>query len=106
MDSPSHDGEVVTSQVGAGAQIVVFTTGRGTPAGFPIAPVIKLTGNRDAWSRMKENLDYDASPVLDHKKTMDEQGKELFELVINVAEGQMTKAEIFGHNELFCVTRW
>lgn len=106
LDSPSHDGEVVTSQVGAGAQIVVFTTGRGTPAGFPIAPVIKLTGNRDAWSRMKENLDYDASPVLDHKKTMDEQGKELFELVINVAEGQMTKAEIFGHNELFCVTRW
>jgi len=106
MDSPSHDGEVVTSQVGGGAQIVVFTSGRGTPAGFPIAPVIKLTGNRECWQKMRENMDFDASPVLSHEATLDEKGKELFDLVMEVANGAVTKAEVFGHDELFCVTRW
>lgn len=106
MDSPSHDGEVVTSQVGGGAQIVVFTTGRGTPAGFPIAPVIKVTGNKDTWVRMKENIDFDASPVLSHEMSMDEKGQELFDMVMDTANGSITRAEVFGHDELFCVTRW
>ena len=106
MDSPSHDGEVVTSQVAGGAQIVVFTTGRGTPAGFPIAPVIKVTGNSRTWASMRENIDFDASPVLTHESTIDEKGKELYETVIDVANGKLTRAEVFGHDELFCVTRW
>ena len=106
MDSPSHDGEVVTSQVGGGAQIVVFTTGRGTPAGFPIAPVIKVTGNRNTWARMKEDLDFDASGILSHETSLEEAGKALFDLVMDVADGRITRAEAFGHDELFCVTRW
>ncbi len=106
MDAPSHDGEVVTSQVGGGAQIVVFTTGRGTPAGFPIAPVIKVTGNRSTWERMKENIDFDASGILTHEATLADKGKELLEMVMEVADGSITRAEVFRHDELFCVTRW
>lgn len=85
---------------------MVFTTGRGTPAGFPIAPVIKVTGNSRTWASMRENIDFDASPVLTHESTIDEKGKELYETVIDVANGKLTRAEVFGHDELFCVTRW
>lgn len=106
MDSPSHDGEVVTSQVGGGAQIVVFTTGRGTPAGFPIAPVIKVTGNSRTWSKSNRDIDFNASEVLTNEKDIHECGQELLQLLMKVANGQLTKAETLRHDELFCVTRW
>ena len=106
MDSPSHDGEVVTSQVGGGAQIVVFTTGRGTPAGFPIAPVIKVTGNSRTWSKSNRDTDFNASEVLTNEKDIHECGQELLQLLMKVANGQLTKAETLRHDELFCVTRW
>lgn len=106
MDSPSHDGEVVTGMVGSGAQIVVFSSGRGTPAGFPIAPVIKVTGNSRTFEKMKANIDFNAGAILEGASTIDEEGAELFELVRQVADGRMTKAEVLGHDELFCITRF
>lgn len=105
MNYESHDGEVVTGMIGCGNQIVCFTTGRGNPTGHPIAPVIKVTGNPKTYASMAENFDFDASPIITEGKSVEEMGEELMDLVIRVANGELTTAEKFGGTELFCVGR-
>jgi len=105
MDTPGQDGESTTGLVAGGAQIILFTTGRGTPTGFPIAPVIKITGNPQTYQKMKTNIDVDTSGVITAKKTLAEMGEEIFNLVLKVASGEKTKAEILGHDELFIIPR-
>lgn len=105
MDSPGHDGEVVTGMVGGGAQVIVFTTGRGTPTGFPFVPVIKLTGNDSTYNKMRENIDINAGPIITEGATIKDIGEEIFNKVLKVASGEKTKAEILRHDELFCITR-
>ncbi len=105
MDSPGHDGEVVTSFVGGGAQVVVFTTGRGTPTGFPFVPVIKVTGNDFTYEKMKENIDINAGSIISEGISIEKKGEEIFTKVLEVCEGKKTKAELLKHDELFCITR-
>ena len=105
MEYESQDGEVVTGMVGCGAQIVVFTTGRGTPAGFPFVPVIKATGNSFCYEKMKYNLDFDASGIISGEATIEKKGRELFDMLIRVAEGELTRSEILKADELFCIAR-
>ena len=105
LDSPGHDGEVSTGQVAAGAQIILFPTGRGTPTGFPGVPVIKITGNPATYEKMKENIDINAGQVLTGEKTLEEMGEEIYQEILQVASGKMAKAEILGHDEQFCITR-
>lgn len=105
LDSPGHDGEVTTGQVAAGAQIIVFPTGRGTPTGFPGVPVIKVTGNPKTYDRMKENIDINAGEVLLGRKTLEQMGEEIYQEILAVASGKMVKAEVLGHDEQFCITR-
>jgi len=102
MDTPAHDIEQLTGMVAGGAQIVLFTTGRGTPLGSPIAPVIKITGNRDTYSKMKDNMDLNLSKILEGKEKMNSAGKRIFEEVISVASGKATKAEKTGQRD-FCI---
>lgn len=105
MDSPGHDGEVVTSFVGGSAQIVVFTTGRGTPTGFPFVPVVKVTGNSFTFDKMNENIDINAGTIISEGESLESKGKEIFDFVLDVASGRKCKAEILKHDELFCITR-
>lgn len=107
MDAPTgQDGEVITGEVGAGAQIIVFTTGRGTPTGFPFVPVIKVTANEASYEKMKENMDICVGDIISKGTPIAERGKDIFDLVIDVANGKKkTKSEILGHDELFCVAR-
>jgi len=105
MDSPGHDGEVVTGFVGAGAQVVVFTTGRGTPTGFPFVPVIKVTGNDFTYERMRENIDINTGTIISQNVDIRAKGQEIFKFIQKVASGKKTKAEILRHDELFCITR-
>lgn len=100
MDTPGNDPSSVAGMVAGGAQIVVFSTGRGTPTGNPIAPVIKVTGNRDTFRTMHDNIDVDVSGFIFGEATLDELGRKLLEEVLKVAEGKETKAEVLGYNEI------
>jgi altronate dehydratase large subunit len=99
MDTPGLDVESVTGMVGGGAQVVVFTTGLGTPTGNPIAPVIKITGNAQTAVSMADNLDADVSGILTGRETLDSAAERLFGEVLDVCSGKRTAAERLGHNE-------
>ena len=99
MDTPGLDVEAVTGMVGGGAQVVVFTTGLGTPTGNPIAPVIKITGNARTAVSMADNLDLDVSGVLEHKETLDQAAARLFDRVVEVCSGRETATERLGFRE-------
>ena len=99
MDTPGLDVEAVTGMVGGGAQVVVFTTGLGTPTGNPIAPVIKITGNARTARNMADNIDLDVSGIMDDSETIPAAGDRLFEEVLAVASGKATATERLGHCE-------
>ena len=99
MDTPGLDVESVTGMVGGGAQVVVFTTGLGTPTGNPIAPVIKITGNSRTAKTMADNLDLDVSGVLDRSETIDTAADRLFDEILAVCSGKQVAAERLAHRE-------
>ncbi|MFV0347726.1 MAG: UxaA family hydrolase [Halodesulfovibrio sp.] len=99
MDTPGQDIDSITGMVAGGAQVVVFSTGRGTPTGCPIAPVIKITGNPDTFAKMPDNLDVNAGRIISDGVTLPEVGEEVFDLLVKVCNGQQTKAESLGHRE-------
>jgi altronate dehydratase large subunit len=104
LDCVGHDGEAVTGLVVSGCQAVVFTTGRGTPTGFPGIPVIKITGNGETYGRMKFNLDFNAGGIVEGAPIA-EVGAELMEKILRISSGEPARAELLGHDELFCITR-
>jgi altronate dehydratase large subunit len=104
LDCVGHDGEAVTGLVASGCQAVVFTTGRGTPTGFPGVPVIKITGNSETYAKMKFNLDFNAGGIVDGMPIAGV-GEELLQKVLRIASGEPARAELLGHDELFCITR-
>jgi altronate dehydratase large subunit len=99
MDTPGYDIESVSGMVAGGAQVVLFSTGRGTPTGNPIAPVLKVTGNDETFKRMHDNIDFDASTIIRGKKSIEENGSNLFDLLIQVCNGKFTAAEKLGFND-------
>jgi altronate dehydratase large subunit len=99
MDTPGLDVESVTGMVGGGAQIVLFTTGLGTPTGNPIAPVVKITGNRRTAETMGDNTDVDVSGVLSESESLDAAADRLFAEMLASCSGRATAAERLGHRE-------
>jgi len=99
MDTPGLDVESVTGMVGGGAQVVVFTTGLGTPTGNPIAPVIKVTGNARTAQTMADNIDVDVSGILTAGEPFDVAAHRLLSELLEVASGRPTAAERLGHRE-------
>jgi altronate hydrolase len=95
--TPGNDVESVTAQVGSGANLVLFTTGLGTPTGNPIAPVVKISSNSALAARMTDNIDFDAGGVIGGETTIPECAEKLLELTLDVASGRVqTKAELLG----------
>jgi len=99
MDTPGQDIESITGMTAGGAQVVIFTTGRGTPTGSPIAPVIKITANPDTYKKMEDNIDFNAGTIVQGDETIREAGERLFKEMIEVVNGKLTKAEVLKHRE-------
>jgi len=98
--TPGNDVECVTAQVAAGANVVLFTTGLGTPTGNPIAPVIKLSTNSELARRMPDIIDIDTGGIISGETTIEKMGEQILERVIQVASGEShTKAELLAQND-------
>lgn len=100
MDTPGADSASMCGMAAGGAQIAVFTTGRGTPIGNPIMPVIKVTGNKETYQGMECNMDFDASGVITGTGTIEDLGQNLMNFILEVANGRLTRAEIYKMNEI------
>ena len=96
-----NDTEGIMDLISAGAQIVLFITGRGSVIGSPIAPLIKVTGNLSTFERMKDDMDFNAGRVLTGELSIEEAGLELRDLVVSVAAGAPSRPEALGHREYF-----
>jgi altronate hydrolase len=92
--TPGNDVECVTAQVGAGANVVLFTSGLGTPTGNPAAPVLKISTNSELAERVKDIIDIDNGAIISGERTIEQMGETILESVIRVASGEVrTKAE-------------
>lgn len=100
MDTAGYDISSVTSMVAGGCQVVIFTTGRGTPTGNAIVPVMKVTANEYTYKHMEDNMDYDLSPIIRGEKTSKEMGAELLDEIVAICNGKLTKAEAYGFSDI------
>ena len=100
METAGYDISSVTSMAAAGCQVIIFTTGRGTPTGNAIVPVVKVTANGRTYQKMEDNMDVDLSAILRGEKTYQEMGKELVGVIQDICNGKMTKAEAFGFSDI------
>ncbi|MDO8360948.1 MAG: altronate dehydratase family protein [Devosia sp.] len=99
MDSPGFDPMSATGQVASGANLIAFTTGRGSCFGCRPAPSIKLATNSELYRRMEEDMDLNCGTILDGDKSIDEMGEEIFEEIIATASGKPTKSEVLGYGD-------
>ena len=98
--TPGNDVECVTAQVAAGSNIVLFTTGLGTPTGNPVAPVVKISTNSELARRMPDIIDVDAGPIISGETTIEQTGESILESAVKVASGEVrTKAELLGQDD-------
>lgn len=100
MDTPGNDPSSVAGMAAGGCQLVVFSTGRGTPTGNPIIPVIKLTANPITYGKMSDNLDIDASALLDDPELIGQMADSLIDEIQEIASGKVTKSESLGYYEM------
>ncbi|RBP83705.1 altronate dehydratase [Marinomonas rhizomae] len=96
MDSPGFDPCSVTGQVASGANMIIFTTGRGSVSGYKPTPCIKLATNTEMYRRLQEDMDLNCGDIVTSGVSIEEKGQELFELIIRIASGEETKSEALG----------
>jgi altronate hydrolase len=97
--TPGNDVEATTGQTAAGANIILFTTGLGTPTGNPICPVAKVATNTTLANRMPDVIDFDCGPVVDGTQSIEQNAEALLDYVIRVASGELTKAQQLGQDD-------
>ncbi len=102
MNGPGYDTESMTGVAASGAQVILFTTGRGQPLGYPIVPVIKVASNSMLFERMKDDMDINAGTVLEGR-TIRDVGGDIVGMLRKVMEGDLTRAEMNGQNGIVCM---
>ncbi|PHP66026.1 galactonate dehydratase [Zhengella mangrovi] len=96
MDSPGYDPASVTGQIASGCNLVAFTTGRGSAFGSKPAPCIKIATNSEMYNRMTDDMDVNAGAMLTEGVSLEEKGREIYELLLRVASGEQSKSEAQG----------
>uniref|UniRef100_A4WP83 Altronate dehydratase n=1 Tax=Cereibacter sphaeroides (strain ATCC 17025 / ATH 2.4.3) TaxID=349102 RepID=A4WP83_CERS5 len=99
MDSPGYDPVAATGQVASGANLIAFTTGRGSCFGAKPAPSIKLASNSDLARRMPEDMDIDCGVVVEEGVSLEEMGRRIYDLLLDTASGKRSKSEEFGYGD-------
>jgi arabinonate dehydratase len=99
MNTPGYDPVSLTGLAAGGCNLIAFTTGRGSAIGFPTVPVIKIATNSNTYRRMTDNMDVNAGTIADGEKSVQQVGREIFDLMLEVASGRRTCAERLGHKE-------
>ena len=99
MDTPGYDPVSATGQVAGGANLIVFTTGRGSAYGCAPSPSLKLSTNSELWRRQEEDIDINCGEIADGAATIDSVGERIFELILATASGQKSKSESFGYGQ-------
>jgi altronate hydrolase len=94
-----NDSEGLIDLISVGCHLLLFTTGRGSVVGSPVAPTIKVTGNAATYQRMAEDMDFDTSDLLTGLRSIDEVAAALRQVIIDTASGELTKSELLGHKE-------
>jgi altronate dehydratase large subunit len=102
MDGPGYDVESITGQAAAGCQLIIFTTGRGNPIGFPLLPVIKVATTSRLFLAMQDDMDVNAGVVLEGK-TLKDVAADIRGLVLRVLDGERTKAETNRQDGILCL---
>ena len=99
MDSPGYDPVSATGQVAAGANLICFTTGRGSAYGCAPSPSLKLATNTALWQRQQEDMDINCGGIVDGTETVDQAGERIFRLMLATASGQITQSERHGYGQ-------
>ena len=99
MDSPGYDPVSVTGQVASGANVICFTTGRGSCFGCKPVPSLKLSTNTSMYEKMSEDMDINCGTIIEGKEKIEDVGKKIFELVVNTASGNPSKSELNGYGD-------
>ena len=98
--TPGGDVESTTAEVGAGANIVLFTTGLGTPTGNPVAPVLKISTNTKLYNKMEDIIDINTGTIIEGTETIESAGERILDYIISVASGEVkAKADVTGHDD-------
>ena len=99
MDSPGYDPVSVTGQVASGANMICFTTGRGSVSGFKPAPCIKLATNTDMYRRLEEDMDINCGGIVDGELSVAEAGEKIFDILVEIASGMPSKSEQYNYGD-------
>ena len=99
MNTPGYDPVSRTGLAAGGCNLIAFTTGRGSAIGFPTIPLIKIASNSATYRRMTDNMDVNAGRIADGEATIQQVGREIFDLLLRVASGERTCSERLGHKE-------
>jgi altronate hydrolase len=99
MDTPGNDVVSITGMIAGGANVLCFTTGRGTVCGFKPAPTIKLATNSEMYQRMRADMDVNCGRIISGQTTIDEMGQTIFDEILKVASGKKSKSESFGFGD-------
>ena len=99
MDTPGYDAVSVTGMVAGGANVICFTTGRGSVCGFKPVPTLKLASNSEMYRRLSDDMDVNCGLIIDGETTVQKMGEAIFRLILETASGKQTKSELFGFGD-------
>lgn len=99
MDTPGYDIVSITGMIAGGANMVCFTTGRGTVVGFKPVPTLKLASNTAMYSQLSDDIDINCGSIIDKGMSVKEMGEHIFSSILDTASGKKSRSEVHGYGD-------